>query len=106
LKCTEAFGCEIDEWRLDELNRLASQVKEQVSSLASTDSAQGVVLEDNDLVNRMANMADDDVARARSILNSKEIKSDVPGITSSLFNKLDQYGGKHPVLQEMLKSIH
>ena len=63
-------------------------------------------MEDNDLVNRMANMAGDDVARARSILNSKGIKSDVLGITSSLFNKPDQYGGEHPVFQEMLKSIN
>ena len=106
LKRTEAFGCEIEERRLDELDRLASQVKEQICTLATTDSAQGVVLEDNDLVNRMANMAGDDVARARSILNSKGIKCDVPGINSSLFNKPEQYGGEHPVLHEMLKSIN
>ena len=70
LKRTEAFGCEIEERRVDELNRLATQVKEEVSRLATTDSAEGVVLESNDLVNRMADMAGDDVAQARSVLNS------------------------------------
>ena len=90
MKRTEAFGCEIEERRSDELSRLASQVKEQVSRLATTDSGEGVVLESNDLVNRMADMAGDDVARARSVLNSKGIKSDVPGITCSLFNNPGQ----------------
>ena len=54
----------------------------------------------------MADMAGDDVAQARSVLNSKGVKTDVPGITCSLFNKPDQYGGKLPVLYGMLKSIN
>ena len=98
LKRTEAFGYEIELRRVEELDRLASQVREKVSSLSTTDSPDGVVLENNDLVHRMADMAGDDVARARSVLNSKGAKSDVAGITCSLFNKPDQYGAKVPVL--------
>ena len=106
LKRTEAFGSEIELRRNEELNRLASQVREQVSSLSSTDSDHGIVLESNDLVGRMADMAGDDVARARSILNSQGVKTDVPGITGSLFNKPDEYGGELPVLNGMLKTIN
>ena len=62
LKRTEAFGCEIELRRLDELNRLASQVREKVSNLSTTDSADGIVLENNDLVHRIADMGGDDVA--------------------------------------------
>ena len=54
----------------------------------------------------MADMAGDDVARARSIFNSQGVKTDVPGITSSLFNKPDEYGGELPVLNGMLKTIN
>ena len=106
LKRTEAFGCDIELRRLDELNRLASQVREKVSNVSTTDSADGIVLENNDLVHRMADMGGDDVARARSVLNSKGVKTDVSGFTCSLFNNPDQYGGKLPVLQGMLKSIN
>ena len=34
------------------------------------------------------------------------MKSDVPGITCSLFNKPGQYGGELPVLTEMLRKIN
>ena len=75
LKRTEAFGCDIELRRLDELDRLASQIRQKVSRLSSTDSVDGVVLESNDLVSRMADMAGDDVAQARSVLNSKGVKT-------------------------------
>ena len=45
LKRTEAFGCEIELRRVEELERLASQVRERVSSLSTTDSADGVDIE-------------------------------------------------------------
>ena len=63
-------------------------------------------MKSNDLVSRMADMAGDDVAQARSVINSKGMKSDVPGITCSLFNKPGQYGSELPVLTEMLKKIN
>ena len=58
------------------------------------------------MVGRMADMAGDDVARARSVLNSKGVHTDVPGITCSFFNKPDEYGAKLPVLHGMLKSLN
>ena len=106
LKRTEAFGCDIELRRLEELDRLASQIREKLSRLSTTDSADGIVLENNDLVHRMSDMGGDDEARARSVLNSKGVKTDVPGITCSLYNNPDQYGAKLPVLQGMLKSIN
>ena len=54
LKRTEAFGCDIELRRLDELDRLASQVRRKVCRLTTTDSVDGIVIENNELVSRIA----------------------------------------------------
>jgi len=53
----------------------------------------------------MADKSSDDVAGARSVLTARGVKSDVPGITSSLFNNPCSYGGKLPALNAMLKKV-
>ena len=64
-----------------------------------------MILENNNLLKRMADVSSDDVAGARSVINARGVKSDVPGITSSLFNNPSSFGGNLPALNAMLKKI-
>ena len=88
------FGSEIVRKRGDELKRIASETIKRLSSVTkTTDSVHGVVLENNSLLKRVAAESSDDVASARSVINERGVKSDVPGVTSSLFNNTGSYGG-------------
>ena len=71
----------------------------------TTDSVDGVVLDNNKLLRRIADISSDDVASARSVLDAQGVKSAVPGITSSLFVNPESYGGDLPALNAMLKKI-
>ena len=100
------FNSEITRKRGDELERLASDTKKRLSSVTkTTDSVHGVVLENNSLLKRVAAESSDDVASARSVVNERGVKSDVPGVTSSLFNTTASYGGNLPALNAMLKKV-
>ena len=100
------FNSEIRRKRGEELERLASDTKKRLSSVTkTTDSVHGVVLENNSLLKRVAAESFDDVASARSVVNERGVKSDVPGITSSLFNTTASYGGNLPALNAMLKKV-
>ena len=94
------FHSEIERKRGEELKRIASDTKKRLSSVTkTTDSVHGVVLENNSLLKRVADESSDDVAGARSVVNERGVKSDVPGITSSLFNNTGSYGGNLPALR-------
>ena len=100
------FGSEIVRKRGDELKRIASETIKRLSSVTkTTDSVHGVVLENNSLLKRVAAESSDDVASARSVINERGVKSDVPGVTSSLFNNTGSYGGNLPALNAMLKKV-
>ena len=71
----------------------------------TTDSVDGVVLDNNKLLRRIADISSDDVASARSVPDAQGVKSAVPGITSSLFVNPESYGGDLPTLNAMLKEI-
>ena len=100
------FHSEIVRKRGDELKRIASDTKKRLSSVTkTTDSIHGVVIENNNLLKRVADESSDDIAAARSVVNEKGVKSDVPGITSSLFNNTGSYGGNLPALNAILKKV-
>ena len=64
-----------------ELERIASETKTRLSNVTTTaDSVHGVVLENNNLIKRVADNSSDDVAGARSVVTARGVKSDVPGI--------------------------
>ena len=92
--------------RGDELERIASETKQKLSNVTATpDSVDGVVLENNSLLKRVADESTDDVAGARTVITARGVKSDVPGITSSLFTNSGSYGGNLPALNAMLKKV-
>ena len=106
LKRTEVFHSEIVCKRGDELERIAFETKKRLSNLRTTTaSVDGVILENNNLLKQVADFSSDDVAGARSVINSQGVKSNVPGITSSLFTNPGSFGGNLPALNAMLKKI-
>ena len=106
LKRTEVFHSEIVCKRGDELERIAFETKQRLSNLRTTTaSVDGVILENNDLIKKVADFSSDDVAGARSVINTQGVKSNVPGITSSLFTNPGSFGGNLPALNAMLKKI-
>ena len=106
LKRTEVFHSEIERRRESELERLVSDTKKRITSISETiASVDGVVVENNKLLMRVAESSTDDVAGARSVVTARGVKSDVPGITSSLFANPNSYGGDMPALNAMLKKI-
>ena len=62
----------------------------------------GVVLEDSNHAKEMDNACTDDVAAARLLIDRKGVKSQAPGVTSSLFWNNSCNAGKVPVLKTVL----
>ena len=54
----------------------------------------GIVLDDSEIVNRMAKVNEDDVARARQTVSDNGVVSSVPGITSCIFTKWSENQGE------------
>ena len=106
LKRTEVFGDDIVSKRSDELKKLLSALREKLRKTTTTQSVDGVVLEESDIASKMAAMSLDDAAKARGMVDSKGVPTDVPGITSSLFSNHSMYEGKLPALQAMLRKIN
>ena len=92
--------------RGEELEKLLSSVRAKLLRATTTDSVDGIVLEHSEIVSQMNAISSDDVANARSAVNSKGLKTDVPGITSSLFVNPSLYQGKLPMLKAMLRKIN
>ena len=106
LKRTEVFGDDIVGKRAAELDKLLSTLREKLQRTATTHSVDGVVLEESIIASKMAAMSADDVANSRGEVDSKGVRSDLPGITSSLFCNQSMYEGKFPALQAMLRKIN
>ena len=88
------------------MERIASETTKRLSNVnTTTASIHGVVLENNNLLKRVANISSDDVAGARSVINAQGVKSGVPGITSSLFTNPATFGGNLPALNAILKKV-
>ena len=62
-------------------------------------SSTGIVLDDSEIVKRMAKENGDDVGRARQIVNDNGVVSSAPGITSSLYTKANESQGGLPILK-------
>ena len=106
LKRTEVFGDDIVSKRGNELEILLSTLREKLRKTTTAQSTEGVILEESDIASKMAAMSSDDVAKARGMVDSKGVPTDVPGITSSLFSNHSMYEGKLPALQAMLRKIN
>ena len=62
-------------------------------------SSTGVVIDDSEIVKRMAQEKEDDVGRARQTLHENGVVSSAPGITSSLYTKSNESQGGMPILK-------
>ena len=105
LKRTEVFSKDIVGKRADELQKIMSNLCEKLQRITATDSQDGVVLEESNIASKLAAMSSDDVARARAMVDCKEIQTDVPGITSSLYCNPSLCNGDLPALQAMLSKL-
>ena len=65
----------------------------------------GVVLEDSKHAKEMDYACTDDIAAARWLIDSKGVKTQAPGLTSSLFWNNSCNDGKVPLLKTVLNSI-
>ena len=106
LKRTEVFSKDIVGKRADELQKIMSNLREKLRRITTTDSQDGVVLEESNIASKLAAMSSDDVARARAMVDCKGVQTDVPGITSSLYCNPSLYNGDLPALQAMLSKIN
>ena len=85
LKRIEVFGSDIVSKRADELEKLLCTLREKLRRTRTTQSVDGVVFEESEIASKMAAMSSDDVAKARGMVDSKGVPTNVPGITSSFF---------------------
>ena len=92
--------------RAEELDNLLATLRAKLQRITTTQSVDGVVLEESVIASEMAAMSADDVANSRGMVDSKGVKSDLPGITSSLFCNNSMYEGKLPALQAMMRKIN
>ena len=65
----------------------------------------GVVLEESKYAKEMDSACTDDIAAARLLIDSKGVKTEAPGFTSSLFWNNSCNVGKVPILKAVLNTI-
>ena len=106
LKRTGALSSDYSLRRKKSLYKLQQKISNELSSTSvTTDSSMGVVLEDSRHAKDMDSACTDDVAAARLLIDSKGVKSQAPGFTSSLFWNNSCNDGKVPLLKTVLNSI-
>ena len=106
LKATGALSSEYILRRRKSLSKLQRKISKELSSTTfTTDSSVGVVLEDSKHSKEMDSACTDDIAAARLLIDCKGVKTQAPGLTSSLFWNNSCNDGKVPLLKTVLNSI-
>ena len=106
LKRTGALSSDYILRRKKSLSKLQRKISKELSSTScTTDSSVGVVLEESRHAKDMDSACTDDVAAARMVIDSKGVKRQAPGFTSSLFWNNSCNDGKVPILKTVLNTI-
>ena len=106
LKRTGALSSEYVLRRGKSLAQVQRKISRELAyTTTTTDSSVGVVLEDSKHAQEMDNTCTDDIAAARWLVDNKGVKTQAPGLTSSLFWNQSCNNGKVPVLKTVLKSM-
>ena len=104
LKRTEVFDEEFNLRRLSAIKEIQRRVNQELRTVTDMNCSTGVVVDDSDMVKRMANLNDDDVARIRQTVDDHGKVSSAPGITSCLYTKSNESQGKMPILKAVLNT--
>ena len=103
LQRTQAFSEKFVLRRQSALDKIERKVNQKLTEITDINSRSGIVVEDSPLAEQMAQMNEDDVARARQSLDGKGRISQVPGIASCLYTNDTTNQGKVPTLKAVLK---
>ena len=90
--------------RAGAIEEIERKVNKELSAVTDMNSSTGIVVDDSEIVNRMAKVNEDDVGRARQTVNDNGVVSSAPGITSSLYTKSNESQGDMPILKAVLNN--
>ena len=103
LQRTRAFSTKFVLRRQAAIDKISYNVNKKLSEITNMDSKTGIILEESRLAEEIAKRNEDDVARARQLLDEHGGMSQAPGITSCLYSNDSNYQGKLPTLKAVLK---
>ena len=99
LRRTQAFSEKFKLRRQDAIN-IEKKVNGGLTEITDIHSRSGIIVEESLLAEQMAKMGEDDVSRARQVLNDQGRISQAPGITSCLYTNDSTSQGKVTTLKE------
>lgn len=99
LKRTQVFDEGFTLHRASAIQEIQGRVNQDLTTITDMNSLTGIVVDDSELVQRMAKANEDDVGRARQTVDDHGEISQVPGITSCLYTKSTESlrGGGVPI---------
>ena len=102
LKRTKVFDEGFHLRRATAIEKIQRKINQELRTVTDMNASTGVVVDDSEMVQRMAKGNEDDVGRARQTVDNKGEVSSVPGITSCLYTKAHESQGKLPILKAVL----
>ena len=76
--------------RASAIEEIERKVNRELSAVTDMSSSTGIVVDDSEIVNRMAKVNEDDVGRARQTVDNNGAVSSAPGFTSSLYTRANE----------------
>merc|ERR1711951_62822 len=104
LKRTKVFDEGFQLRRAGAIEKIQRRVNQELRTVTDMNASTGVVVDDSEMIERMARENGDDVARARQTVDDHGEISSVPGITSCLYTKSNESQGKMPILKAVLNT--
>ena len=102
LKRTKVFDEGFHLRRASAIEKIQRRVNQELRTVTDMNASTGVVVDDSEMIERMAKANEDDVARARQTVDDHGEVSSAPGITSCLYTKSNESQGKMPILKAVL----
>ena len=102
LKRTHVFDEAFILRRASAIKEIERRVNKELRTVTDMNAPTGVVVDDSEMIERMAEGNEDDVARARQTVNDHGEVSSAPGITSCLYTKSNESQGGMPILKAVL----
>ena len=93
LQRTQVFDERFVLRRASAIEKIERKVNKELTTVTDMNSSTGIVVDDSEIVNRMARVNEDDVGRARQTVNDHGAVSSTPGITSCLYTKSNENQG-------------
>ena len=100
---TQAFSESFVLRRKTAIDRIQREVNAQLRKVTDIHSKAGIIIEDSPIAEHMVKMNEDDIARARQVLDDNGKASAAPGITSCLYTNDSINQGEVPILKTVLK---